>query len=172
MFYIAFSLFHPHITWNVQHGPWSKHVHISSPCGQRHITIFELIYHLINQTLCSLFCGLLFIQFYTLQFGMTNNVDNDIIIHVFFPSKLCSCACCGECFELKTKVVRCVTKNINCWVDLVQQSMHIILFFLSQNLNSVQFDIITQWDVLVIGSQFGCLTRWPFKRPFISMMLF
>lgn len=60
---------------------------------------------------------------------MTINVDDDIIIHVFCPSKLCSCACCCECFKLKTKVVRYVTKNTNCWVDLVQQSIHIILFF-------------------------------------------
>jgi hypothetical protein len=60
---------------------------------------------------------------------MTINVDDDIIIHVFCPSKLCSCACCCECFKRKTKVVRYVTKNTNCWVDLVQQSIHIILFF-------------------------------------------
>jgi hypothetical protein len=141
MFHIAFNLFHPHITWNGHHGPHCKHGQVSSPCGQRLITIFELIYHLINQTLCSLFCGLLFIQFYTLQFGMTINVDDDMIIHVFCPSKLCSCACCGECFKLKTKVVRYVKKYINCWVDLVQQSIHIYFFFLSQNLNSIQFEI-------------------------------
>ncbi len=141
MFHIAFSLFHPHITWNVHHGPYSKDVHISSPCGQRLITIFELIYHLINQTLCSLFCGLLFIQFYTLRFGMTINVDDDIIIHVFCPSKLCSCACCCECFKLKTKVVRYVTKKYKLlgWSCSTINSYNFI--FLSQNLNSIQFEI-------------------------------
>jgi hypothetical protein len=72
---------------------------------------------------------------------MTINVDDDIIIHVFCPSKLCSCACCCECFKLKTKVVRYVTKKYKLlgWSCSTINSYNFI--FLSQNLNSIQFEI-------------------------------